>query len=213
MAGRHRRTRSHPNIRRISVNTAGVVGATTVGLALVPGVANATPSVPSTPGPSAPSPHVPSPGTPSTPGAPGTPGAPNLPGPQRPGPGLPAPLWNGHNKSHGDKVVHFASEQWGRPYVYGGDGPVAFDCSGLTQYVYGHFGVNLPHNAAEQYNAVQHVSKSDMQRGDLIFFYDHLGIYHVGIYAGGHSMWAASHTGDVVKKQEIFSSQFVVGRP
>jgi cell wall-associated NlpC family hydrolase len=201
VAGRHRKARSHPNIQRIGVNTAGVVGATTVGLALVPGVANAA-----TPAP-------PSPSTPGTPSASNTPHRPSTP--QRPGPALPGPALPGSHShgSHGDKVVHYASEQWGRPYVYGGSGPVAFDCSGLTKYVYGHFGVNLPHNAAEQYSAVQHVSKSDMRRGDLVFFYDSSGIYHVGIYAGGHQMWAASHTGDIVKKQAIYTSQFVVGRP
>ncbi len=120
---------------------------------------------------------------------------------------------DGSHDSRGARVVHAASKEWGHPYVYGGEGPVAFDCSGLTKYVYNKFGVQLPHNAAAQYQVVDHVSKSDMRLGDLVFFYDGSGIYHVGIYAGGHQMWAASHTGDYVRKQPIYTDQFVVGRP
>lgn len=115
--------------------------------------------------------------------------------------------------SRGERVVHIASEQWGHPYVYGGDGPLVFDCSGLTKYVYNKVGVKLPHNSAAQYQVVDHVAKSDMRLGDLVFFYDGSGIYHVGIYAGEHKMWAASKTGDYVRKQPIYSDNFVVGRP
>jgi len=120
---------------------------------------------------------------------------------------------DGSQDSRGERVVHAASQEWGHPYAYGGDGPVVFDCSGLTKYVYQKFGVQLPHNAAAQYQVVDHVAKSDMRLGDLVFFYDDSGIYHVGIYAGGNQMWAASHTGDYVRKQPIYTDQFVVGRP
>jgi cell wall-associated NlpC family hydrolase len=120
---------------------------------------------------------------------------------------------DGSRDSRGERVVHEASEQWGHPYVYGGDGPLVFDCSGLTKYVYKKFGVRLPHNSAMQYQVVDHVSKSQMRLGDLVFFYDDSGIYHVGIYAGGDQMWAASHTGDYVRKQEIWTDRYVVGRP
>ena len=119
----------------------------------------------------------------------------------------------GSHQSRGERVVHAASEEWGHPYMYGGDGPVVFDCSGLTKYVYGKFGVHLPHNAAEQYRVVDHVSKSDMRLGDLVFIYDASGIFHVGIYAGKHEMWEAPHTGDVVRKEKIWTDSFVVGRP
>ena len=120
---------------------------------------------------------------------------------------------DGSHDSRGERVVHRASEQWGHPYVYGGDGPLVFDCSGLTKYVYKKFGVQLPHNAAAQYKVVDHVAKSDARLGDLVFFYDESGIYHVGIYAGGDKMWAASHTGDYVRKQPIYTDRFLVGRP
>ena len=120
---------------------------------------------------------------------------------------------SGSHHSRGQKVVHAAAQEWGHPYMYGGDGPLAFDCSGLTKYVYGKFGVHLPHNAAEQYQVVNHVAKSDMRLGDLVFIYDEQGIFHVGIYAGNHEMWEAPHTGDVVRKEKIWTHHFVVGRP
>ena len=135
-----------------------------------------------------------------------------------PGPGLaphvgPTTSSNDSHQSRGERVVHAAAKEWGHPYMYGGDGPIAFDCSGLTKYVYGKFGVNLPHNAAEQYQVVNHVSKSDMRLGDLVFIYDNEGIFHVGIYAGHHEMWEAPHTGDYVRKEKIWTDSFVVGRP
>lgn len=119
----------------------------------------------------------------------------------------------GSHDSRGARVVHAASKEWGHPYVYGGEGPLVFDCSGLTKYVYDKFGVSLPHNAAAQYQVVDHVARSDMRLGDLVFFYDDGGIYHVGIYAGGDQMWAASQTGDYVRKQAIYTDRYVVGRP
>lgn len=141
----------------------------------------------------------------------------DTPGPAVHPPGVHPPGMSrsdGSHHSRGERVVHAASEQWGHPYMYGGEGPIVFDCSGLTKYVYNEVGVHLPHNAAAQYGVVDHVAKSDMHPGDLVFFYDQSGsIYHVGIYAGGDQMWAASHTGDYVRKQEIWTDRYVVGRP
>ncbi|MGZ4428629.1 MAG: C40 family peptidase [Nocardioidaceae bacterium] len=195
MTGRHRRTRPHHRTRRLAVGAAGALGATTLVIPLASGAASAA-----TPGP-----HVQAPSTPHVPSAPGVPAVPHTPW---------TPLTPGDpQQSRGHKVVQAASEEVGHPYMWGAEGPVAFDCSGLTKYVYNEFGVNLPHNAAEQYQAVNHVSKDDMQPGDLVFIYDEQGIFHVGIYAGGHEMWAAGHTGDVVRKQAIWTDNFVVGRP
>lgn len=131
--------------------------------------------------------------------------------------GTPQPGWlvpsQGSHQTRGERIRDAAAQEYGHPYMWGADGPVAFDCSGLTKYVYGKFGVHLPHNSAAQYQVVDHVAKSDMRVGDLVFIYDEDGIFHVGIYAGGDQMWAASHTGDVVRKQEIWTDSFVVGRP
>jgi len=113
----------------------------------------------------------------------------------------------------GGAVLKEASRYAGTPYVYGATGPGSFDCSGFTRYVYGRFGVSLPHSSRGQYAAVKHIAKRDKVPGDLIFTYSSSGIYHVGIYSGKNTMWAAPKTGDVVRKQTIWTSAYVVGRP
>jgi cell wall-associated NlpC family hydrolase len=114
----------------------------------------------------------------------------------------------------GEAVVQEASEHEGKPYRWGAEGPGSFDCSGFTQYVYDEVGVALPRTADQQRDAVPRVPKSDMQRGDLVFFHDSTGfVYHVGIYAGGGEVWAATKPGDTVRTQDIWTSAFTVGRP
>jgi cell wall-associated NlpC family hydrolase len=113
----------------------------------------------------------------------------------------------------GAQVVRAAAGEHGEPYKYGANGPESFDCSGLTQHVYAQFGVELPHNSAAQYRAVDHVAKAEMRRGDLVFFHNQDGIYHVGIYAGDKQVWAAQNPGEDVRKHPIWTDRFVVGRP
>jgi cell wall-associated NlpC family hydrolase len=82
-------------------------------------------------------------------------------------------------------AVHFAMAQIGKPYVYGAAGPSAYDCSGLTMAAWGAAGVGLSHSAAAQYNEGTHISPSQLQPGDLVFYYS--PISHVGMYIG-HGM-------------------------
>ena len=84
----------------------------------------------------------------------------------------------------------------GVKYVWGGESPKGFDCSGLVAYVYGELGVTLPHYAAAQYQLGVAVPRDQLQPGDLVFFD---GLDHVGIYIGGGQFVHAPHTGDVVK--------------
>jgi cell wall-associated NlpC family hydrolase len=71
-------------------------------------------------------------------------------------------------------------------------------------YVYAQLGISLPHSAAMQYGYGTHVSRSQLQPGDLVFFgYSAASIHHVGIYAGGGSMIHAPHTGAVVSYGSI----------
>ena len=92
--------------------------------------------------------------------------------------------------------MHTAEQYLGVPYVWGGESPSGFDCSGLVQYVYGKLGVHLPRTSYAQYNAGRHVGRSDLRPGDLVFF-DALG--HVGIYIGGGRFIHAPHTGTRVQ--------------
>jgi cell wall-associated NlpC family hydrolase len=112
----------------------------------------------------------------------------------------------------GQRAVTEASRHQGAPYQYGAAGPTRFDCSGLTRYVWGRLGKSLPHNSGQQYSVVRHIAKANKKVGDLIFIYGSSGIYHVGIYAGNGYFWHAPHTGDVVKKAQIFTSSYYVGR-
>ncbi|MGN6252348.1 MAG: NlpC/P60 family protein [Marmoricola sp.] len=79
-------------------------------------------------------------------------------------------------------AVHYAMAQVGKAYVYGAAGPSAFDCSGLTMRAWGAAGIGLPHSSAAQYNMGTHVSESELQPGDLVFYYS--PISHVGMYIG-----------------------------
>lgn len=110
-----------------------------------------------------------------------------------------------------------AAKHRGAPYQWGAAGPTRFDCSGLTLYVYRHFGKSLPHNAASQYAVMHHVSRWNKTKGDLLFFRNSTGrISHVAIYAGTWSgrewMWHAPHSGTVVKLVPVYSSNYLVGR-
>lgn len=97
--------------------------------------------------------------------------------------------------SNGLQAVAFAYDQLCDPYVWGGTGPSAWDCSGLTQAAWASAGVSIPRDTYSQWAALPHVSKADLQPGDLVFF-ESLG--HVGIYVGDGMMIDAPSTGQVV---------------
>jgi cell wall-associated NlpC family hydrolase len=100
-----------------------------------------------------------------------------------------------------------------KDYNWGSSGPYRFDCSGFTLYVFGRLGRRLPHNSAQQYGVVRRIDKASKRPGDLIFFRNSSGsIDHVGIYAGGSYVYAASRAADTVKKQYIYTSRYSVGR-
>jgi cell wall-associated NlpC family hydrolase len=100
----------------------------------------------------------------------------------------------------------------GKPYSYGAAGPSRFDCSGFTMYVFSRLGKRLPHNSRAQYDAVQHVGRSEKRVGDLIFTKRNGRISHVGLYAGGSDIWSPVQSGDRVRKQSFHGRDYVVGR-
>jgi cell wall-associated NlpC family hydrolase len=108
-------------------------------------------------------------------------------------------------------VVKFALAQQGEPYVFGGSGPNSWDCSGLTMMAYAQIGVSLPHSVRQQWAMVKHVSRADMQIGDLVFFY---GLDHVGIYIGNGQVVHAPTEGQSVKVEAISDMPYYgTGRP
>jgi peptidoglycan DL-endopeptidase CwlO len=99
------------------------------------------------------------------------------------------------------KAIAFAQSQLGKPYIYGATGPNSYDCSGLTQAAWASAGVSIPRTTTTQINAGTRVSASELQPGDLVFFYS--SVSHVGLYIGGGMMIHAPHTGTVVKVAPI----------
>jgi peptidoglycan DL-endopeptidase CwlO len=112
-------------------------------------------------------------------------------------PASPVPLPAGH-----PEAATIALRYLGVPYLWGGESPKGFDCSGLVAYVYAQLGITLPHYAAAQYSLGVAVPRDQLQPGDLVFF-DALD--HVGIYIGGGEFVHAPHTGDVVKITSLAS--------
>jgi cell wall-associated NlpC family hydrolase len=94
-------------------------------------------------------------------------------------------------------AVQWAYKELGKPYVWGASGPNSFDCSGLTQYVWAKAGVYLDHYTGSQWNQGRHVSRDQLQPGDLVFFGSDL--HHVGIYVGNGNMIEAPHSGANVR--------------
>lgn len=95
-------------------------------------------------------------------------------------------------------VVNYALKFQGIPYVWGGTSPSGFDCSGLVQYCYAHFKINLPRTSEEQFKVGTAVDKSNLKPGDLVFFEGNPP-GHVGMYIGDGKYIQAPKTGDVVK--------------
>ena len=109
------------------------------------------------------------------------------------------------------KAVSYAWAQLGKKYVWGAAGPNTFDCSGLTMMAWKAAGVTLPHNAAQQYQKVRHISRSQLAPGDLVFYN---GLGHVGIYIGNNQIIHAPNSRTVVKVAPIdIDSLYGYGRP
>jgi cell wall-associated NlpC family hydrolase len=97
----------------------------------------------------------------------------------------------------GHRIVAYARHFLGIRYSWGGVSPsTGFDCSGLVRFVYGHFGVVLPHSSFGDLTLGHRVSRRWLRPGDLVFF---AGASHVGIYVGSGRFIDAPHTGAVVR--------------
>ena len=104
-------------------------------------------------------------------------------------------------------AVAYAMAQVGDAYVYGAAGPSAFDCSGLTMMAWAQAGVALPHSSSAQYSSGARVAASDLQPGDLVFYYS--PISHVGIYIGNGMIAHAANPSSGVNIAELYSMPYV----
>ncbi|MFF1464424.1 C40 family peptidase [Streptomyces sp. NPDC058330] len=114
--------------------------------------------------------------------------------------------------THSAKALKIAASKKGAPYRWGAAGPHRFDCSGLTLYSFKKAGKKLPRTAQQQYNSTRHLTRSQRQRGDLVFFHSGSDVYHVGIYAGGGKIWHSPKTGAVVRLEKIWANNVWYGR-
>lgn len=107
-------------------------------------------------------------------------------------------------------AVAFARAQLGKPYVFGGTGPGAYDCSGLTQAAWKAAGVAIPRTATAQMQGLPAVSGSSAQPGDLVFFYGNSSyVDHVGLYIGNGLLIHAPHPGASVEIVAVSSMPLV----
>lgn len=97
------------------------------------------------------------------------------------------------------QIVSIATQQLGKPYVWGATGPNSFDCSGLVQYVYKQIGINLPRTTYQQEYQGKAVSLNELQPGDLLFWGNYGSAYHVAIYIGNGNFIQAPTSGQSVK--------------
>lgn len=107
----------------------------------------------------------------------------------------------------GEQALRAALGKRGDPYIWGAAGPSAFDCSGLVMWAYAQVGIHLDHYTGDQWNEGQHISRSQLQPGDLVFFFS--DISHVGMYIGNGLMVDAPSFGQSVQVQPVFWSAYV----
>jgi cell wall-associated NlpC family hydrolase len=99
-------------------------------------------------------------------------------------------------------ILAVAAKYVGTPYVFGGETPAGFDCSGYVAFVFSQFGIPLPHTVIGQNRMGMLVKREDALPGDLVIFND---LSHNGIYAGNGNFYHAPRRGDAVKLAPIFT--------
>jgi cell wall-associated NlpC family hydrolase len=119
-----------------------------------------------------------------------------------------------------DRKVHNALDivrnQKGDPYKWGAAGPHRFDCSGLVYFSYRKAGfTNVPRTSSQQARFATRIKKSNMRKGDLMFFYDGGGVYHVAVFAGWkdgrRKMIHAPYGGKRVHRASPWTSRWFAG--
>src|SRR5205807_6784146 len=107
----------------------------------------------------------------------------------------------------GAQALQYALTRRGDPYVWGAAGPNQFDCSGLVVWSFAQVGISLPHYTGDLFNSGVHVSRNDLEPGDLLFYFP--DISHVTIYLGDGLQIEASTFGVPVKVDQVSWGAFV----
>ncbi len=110
------------------------------------------------------------------------------------------------NSSRAQSAISVATSKVGSSYVWGTSGPNTFDCSGLTSYAYRQVGISLPRSSRAQLSMGTQVAKSDLQPGDLVFYYS--PVSHVGIYIGNGQIVDAANPRSGVRITSLNSMPF-----
>ena len=113
--------------------------------------------------------------------------------------------------SQASTIEALAKRYIGGKYIWGGETPKGFDCSGYTQYIYKQVGINLPRTALLQSEVGEKIKNESYQKGDLLFFLTDkkrgIPITHVGIYLEDNKFIHAAS-----KKKGIIISSFSKSR-
>ncbi|KAF2774946.1 NLP/P60-family secreted protein [Streptomyces sp. OM5714] len=107
----------------------------------------------------------------------------------------------------GRRAIAFATAQIGKPYVWGAEGPDAFDCSGLTSQAWLHAGVTIPRTSQEQWRRLKHVPIGRMRAGDLVIYFSDAS--HVGLYIGDGKIIQAPRPGRNVYVSPVASMEIL----
>jgi cell wall-associated NlpC family hydrolase len=115
-----------------------------------------------------------------------------------------------------ERALRTAAAQKGDPYAYGAAGPNRFDCSGLTYYSFRHAGFrHIPRTSSAQAGYARHISRGAMRPGDLMFFTDGGGVYHVGLFAGfshhRRMILHAPYSGARVRIEPVWTNSWFAG--
>ena len=112
-------------------------------------------------------------------------------------------------------ALQAALSKRGSQYQWGGNGPNAFDCSGLTKWAYATAGITIPRVAVDQYRVGRPVAQSELLPGDLVFYDDGTGnpaaIHHVAMYVGEGKMVDAPTEGQLVDVRAIRGDGHYIG--
>lgn len=98
-----------------------------------------------------------------------------------------------------ERAATIAVQQVGVPYRYGGQAPTGFDCSGLVHYAYLRAGKPVPRTTSQLWQHTDAVSRSELERGDLLFFAIDGKMQHVGMYLGNEQFVHAPSSGKHVQ--------------